>query len=52
LTAILSFAPPRDVWSNVPGGSAISVGQDSQIQLRNSASRNVEFEIESGTAKF
>jgi hypothetical protein len=48
----VSVAPRGDAWINVPGGAAILVGQNSEIQLRKSTNGSVEFEIESGTAKF
>jgi hypothetical protein len=48
----VSVAPRGDAWIDVPGGAAILVGQNSEIQLRKSSSGGVEFEIEAGTAKF
>src|SRR5690242_1085988 len=48
----ISVGPGGSAWVSVPEGSAILVGQNSEIQFRKPTENVVEFEIESGQVKF
>src|SRR5579864_8307246 len=48
----ISVASEGNAWVSVPGGSAILVGQNSEIQFRKTSENAVEFEIESGQVRF
>jgi hypothetical protein len=49
---MIAVGPGGSAWVSVPEGSAILMGQNSEIHFRKPAENVVEFEIESGQVKF
>lgn len=48
----ISVASGGSAWVSVPMGSAIVVGQNSEIQFRKTGENTVEFELETGQVEF
>lgn len=48
----ISVLSQGSAWISLPGGSAVLIGQNSEVLFRKSSEAGSEFEIESGQAKF